>query len=91
VAATLERLEFPAAPCFFGWDPHTLGSCLLRAGDQLRAVWDSLLHAGGKLVPVWTQVHHGEAEAFPLAQRYVIDGNLRLPHGLRPAARRPAK
>jgi ABC-type branched-subunit amino acid transport system substrate-binding protein len=91
VAATLERLEFPVGPGFFGWYPITIGACHIRAGDKLRAVWDSQWHAGGKLVPVWTQVHHGEAEAFPLAQRYVIDGNLRLPHGLRPAARRPAK
>jgi len=84
VAVTLEKLEFPVGPGYFGWYPDSLGSCHIRGADRMRAVWSSQWHPGGKLVPVWNEALHGERDGFPLAQRYFVQGNLRFPHGLEP-------
>lgn len=84
VAATLERLSFAVGPGFFGWYHHSFGSCHIRAGDKLRAVWDSQWHANAELAPVWSPVFPGEQAGFPLAQRYVIEENIKFPNGLKP-------
>jgi hypothetical protein len=33
---------------------------------------------------VWSPVFHGEQAGFPLAQRYVIEENIKFPNGLKP-------